>query len=82
LISRPTSGPSSGREGRRGGGREGPAGYFKEFLDNFYNVDATAARLPALLKDLKVITIEGGPHNIAWTYPDEVNQAHLTFLTA
>ena len=39
---------------------------FKEFLDNFY-VDATAARLPALLKDLKVITIEGGPHNIAWT---------------
>ncbi|HEY0619390.1 MAG TPA: alpha/beta hydrolase [Kribbella sp.] len=119
--------------------------YFKEFLDNFYNVDvlggtriseqawqnsfivaigaspyaahacvdtwltdfrgdlpkidvptllihgdadrilpyaATAARLPALIKDLKVVTIEGGPHNIAWTYPDEVNQALLTFLTA
>jgi non-heme chloroperoxidase len=119
--------------------------YFKEFLDNFYNVDvlggtriseqawqnsfivaigaspyaahacvdtwltdfrddlakfdvptllihgdadrilpyaATAARLPGLIKDLEVVTIEGGPHNIAWTFPDEVNQALLAFLAA
>jgi non-heme chloroperoxidase len=118
--------------------------YFKEFLDNFYNVDvlggtriseqawqnsftvaigaspyaahacvdtwltdfrgdlpeidvptllvhgdadrilpyaATAARLPGLIKDLTVVTIEGGPHNIAWTYPDEVNEALLAFLS-
>jgi non-heme chloroperoxidase len=118
--------------------------YFKEFLDNFYNVDvldgtriseqawqnsftvaigaspyaahacvdtwltdfrgdlpeidvptllvhgdadrilpyaATAARLPGLIKDLTVVTIEGGPHNLAWTYPDEVNEALLAFLS-
>jgi non-heme chloroperoxidase len=117
--------------------------YFKEFLDNFYNVDVlggtriseqawqnsfivavgasayaayacvdnwltdfradlpkidvptllihgdadrilpyanTAARLPALIKDLTVVTVEGGPHNIAWTHPEIVNTALLDFL--
>jgi non-heme chloroperoxidase len=41
---------------------------------------ATAARLPGLIKDLEVVTVEGGPHNIAWTHPDEVNTALLAFL--
>jgi non-heme chloroperoxidase len=41
---------------------------------------ATAARLPDLIKDLDVVTVEGGPHNIAWTHPDEVNSALLAFL--
>jgi non-heme chloroperoxidase len=41
---------------------------------------ATAARLPGLIKDLEVVTVEGGPHNIAWTHPDEVNSALLAFL--
>lgn len=117
--------------------------YFKEFLDNFYNVDVlggtriseqawqnsfivavgasayaasvcvdtwltdfradlpkidvptllvhgdadrilpypnTAARLPGLIKDLTVVTIEGGPHNVAWTHAEEVNRALLAFL--
>jgi non-heme chloroperoxidase len=40
----------------------------------------TAARLPGLIKDLEVVTVEGGPHNIAWTHPDEVNNALLGFL--
>ncbi len=26
------------------------------------------ARLPGLIKDLTVVTVEGGPHNIAWTH--------------
>ena len=110
--------------------------YFKDFLDNFYNVDqyggtrisdqawqnsfivavgasAHAAHacvdtwltdfrpdlpkidVPTLLvhgdadrilpidaKDLTVVTVEGGPHNIAWTHPDEVNQALLEFIGA
>ncbi|MFD3402153.1 alpha/beta fold hydrolase [Kribbella sp. NPDC058693] len=43
---------------------------------------ATAARLPGLIKDLQFVTVEGGPHNIAWTFPEEVNQALLTFLSA
>jgi non-heme chloroperoxidase len=42
--------------------------------------EATAARLPGLIKDLDVVTVEGGPHNIAWTHPDEVNSALLAFL--
>jgi non-heme chloroperoxidase len=41
----------------------------------------TAARLPGLIKDLTVVTVEGGPHNIAWTHPDEVNEALLAFLS-
>ena len=41
---------------------------------------ATAARLPDLIKDLEFVTVKGGPHNIAWTYPDEVNSALLAFL--
>jgi non-heme chloroperoxidase len=40
----------------------------------------TAERLPALVADLKLIPVEGGPHNIAWTHPDEVNAALLEFL--
>jgi non-heme chloroperoxidase len=41
---------------------------------------ATAARLPGLINDLEFVTVEGGPHNIAWTHPDEVNSALLDFL--
>ena len=42
--------------------------------------EATAARLPGLIKDLTLVTIDGGPHNIGWTHPDEVNPALLQFL--
>ena len=40
----------------------------------------TAERLPGLIKDLTVVTVKGGPHNIAWTHPDVVNPALLDFL--
>jgi len=40
----------------------------------------TAARLPGLIADLELVPVEGGPHNIAWTHPDEVNAALLGFL--
>jgi non-heme chloroperoxidase len=40
----------------------------------------TAARLPALIKDLTFVTVEGGPHNVAWTHPDIVNPALLDFV--
>jgi non-heme chloroperoxidase len=48
--------------------------------DRILPYPATAARLPALIKDLTLVTVEGGPHNIAWTHPDEVNSALLAFL--
>jgi non-heme chloroperoxidase len=41
---------------------------------------ATAARLPALVDGLKLVSVEGGPHNIAWTHPEQVNEALLGFL--
>jgi non-heme chloroperoxidase len=41
---------------------------------------STAARLPGLIKDLTFVTVEGGPHNIAWTFPDVINPALLAFL--
>jgi non-heme chloroperoxidase len=48
--------------------------------DRILPYQATAQRLPALVKDLKLVTVEGGPHNIAWTHPDKVNPALLQFL--
>jgi non-heme chloroperoxidase len=48
--------------------------------DRVLPYEATAARLPGLVKDLRLVTVQGGPHNIAWTHPDEVNGALLDFL--
>jgi non-heme chloroperoxidase len=48
--------------------------------DRILPYSATAARLPGLIKDVEVVTVEGGPHNIAWTHPDEVNDALLAFI--
>jgi non-heme chloroperoxidase len=50
--------------------------------DRILPFEATAKRLPALVKGLKLVSIEGGPHNIGWTYPEEVNRALLEFLGA
>jgi non-heme chloroperoxidase len=48
--------------------------------DRILPYDATAKRLPGLIKDLKLVTVDGGPHNIAWTHSDEVNKALLEFV--
>ena len=48
--------------------------------DRILPFEATAKRLPGLIKDLTLIPVEGGPHNIGWTFPDEVNSALLDFL--
>ncbi len=40
----------------------------------------TGERLPGLIKDVQLVTIEGGPHAIAWTHADQVNTALLDFL--
>jgi non-heme chloroperoxidase len=49
--------------------------------DRILPFDATSKRLPGLIKDVRLVTVEGGPHNIAWTHPDEVNSALLAFLS-
>jgi non-heme chloroperoxidase len=48
--------------------------------DRILPFDATAKRLPGLIADLKLVTVEGGPHNIGWTHPEECNKALLDFL--
>src|SRR5712672_696748 len=50
--------------------------------DRILPFEATAARLPALIADCTLVPVEGGPHNIAWTHPDEVNGALLEFIAA
>jgi non-heme chloroperoxidase len=50
--------------------------------DRILPFESTAKRLrdEQLIADLKVVEVEGGPHNIGWTFPDEVNKALLDFL--
>ena len=50
--------------------------------DRILPFEATAARLPELIEDVELVPVEGGPHNIAWTHPDEVNDALLEFIGA
>ena len=48
--------------------------------DRVLPYDKTGARLPGLIKDMRLVTIEGGPHAIAWTHTEQVNRALLDFL--
>ena len=48
--------------------------------DRILPFEVTAARLPALIGDCTLVPVEGGPHNIAWTYPEVVNAALLRFI--
>jgi non-heme chloroperoxidase len=41
---------------------------------------STGKRLAPLMKDVRVVPLEGGPHNIAWTHADDVNRELLAFL--
>jgi non-heme chloroperoxidase len=50
--------------------------------DRILPYEVTAARLPALIKNLTFVTVEGGPHNVAWTHAEEVNKALLDFLAS
>ena len=40
----------------------------------------TGKRLPGLVGELELVVIEGGPHAIAWTHSDQVNDALLRFI--
>jgi non-heme chloroperoxidase len=44
--------------------------------------EKTAKRLPGLINDMELVTIEGGPHAIAWTHVLQVNRALLQFIGA
>jgi non-heme chloroperoxidase len=40
----------------------------------------TGQRLPRMIKDLQLVSIEQGPHAIAWTHSDQVNAALQKFI--
>jgi non-heme chloroperoxidase len=48
--------------------------------DRILPFDCTGKRLPGLIKDVELVVVEGGPHAIAWTHANRVNQALLGFL--
>jgi non-heme chloroperoxidase len=48
--------------------------------DRILPYEATAGRLQGLIKDVRIVPVARGPHNIGWTHPDEVNKALLDFL--
>jgi non-heme chloroperoxidase len=48
--------------------------------DQILPLDKTGKRLPALIKDVQLTVIEGGPHAIPWTHADQVNTALLGFI--
>jgi len=50
--------------------------------DRVLPYDKTSKRLPGLIKDMELVTIEGGPHAIAWTHVLQVNKALLDFVGA
>lgn len=48
--------------------------------DRILPFDSTAGRISDLIDDVKVVPVEGGPHNIGWTHPEVVNPVLLAFL--
>jgi non-heme chloroperoxidase len=48
--------------------------------DRILPIDSTGRRLPGLIEDVRLVEVQGGPHNIGWTHPQEVNDALMDFL--
>jgi len=48
--------------------------------DRIVPYTAAGARTAKLVKGAQLVTVKGGPHNIAWTHADEFNSALLGFL--
>src|SRR5690242_569405 len=48
--------------------------------DRVLPLDKTGRRLPALIKDVQLVVVEGGPHAIPWTHAAQVNTALLDFI--
>jgi non-heme chloroperoxidase len=41
---------------------------------------AAGSRTAKLIKGAELVVIKDGPHNVAWTHAEEVNEALLKFL--
>ncbi len=49
--------------------------------DRILPIAASGLRTGKLIKGARFVTVEGGPHNIAWTHADEVNPELVDFLS-
>ncbi len=50
--------------------------------DRILPYEKTGKRLPGMIKDMELVTIQGGPHAIAWTHTLQVNKPLLAFIGA
>jgi non-heme chloroperoxidase len=50
--------------------------------DRVLPYEKTGERLPGMINDMELVTIEGGPHAICWTHAQQVNDALLQFVGA
>jgi non-heme chloroperoxidase len=48
--------------------------------DRILPITAAGARTAKLIKGAKYVVVKGGPHNIAWTFPEIVNPELVRFL--
>jgi non-heme chloroperoxidase len=48
--------------------------------DRILPISASGARTAKLVKGAKYVVVKGGPHNIAWTFPEIVNPELVSFL--
>jgi non-heme chloroperoxidase len=48
--------------------------------DKVLPFESTGKRLPPLVKDLKLVPLDGAPHSIPWTHADECNAAIKDFM--
>ncbi len=48
--------------------------------DRIVPFPASGKRTPGMVKESRLVVIEGGPHGIIWTHADRVNRALLDFL--
>ena len=48
--------------------------------DRIVPLSASGQRTAKLVQGARLVVVKNGPHNIAWTFPDEVNPALLSFL--
>lgn len=48
--------------------------------DRIVPLEAAGARTAKLIKGAEFVVIKDGPHNFAWTHPEETNQALLRFF--
>jgi non-heme chloroperoxidase len=50
--------------------------------DRILPFEKTGKRVPDVVDDCELVVIDGGPHAIAWTHSDQVNDALLQFIGA